>query len=207
MSAPHTPPTFGQSPYNCPICRAYAKQDWKQASFNPNLDPRLYRTICNSCHECTYWLDKKMVYPDTGSFPSPNIDLGEEIISDYLEAAGISTKSPRGAAALLRLSIQKLCKKLGEDGENINSDIGSLVKKGLNPKVQQMLDYVRVVGNEAVHPGQMDLKDNPEIVVVLARLLNEIASEMITKPREIQELYSSLPQEKLKGIEDRDKKK
>lgn len=70
-----------------------------------------------------------------------------------------------------------------------------------------MLDYVRVVGNESVHPGQMDLKDNPEIVVVLAKLLNEIASEMITKPREIQELYNTLPQDKLKGIEDRDKKK
>lgn len=148
-----------------------------------------------------------MIHPESGGFPPANIDLGAEIIADYLEAASISVKSPRGAAALLRLSIQKLCKDLGESGNNINNDIASLVRKGLHPKIQQMLDYVRVVGNDAVHPGQIDLKDDPGIVVILANLLNNIAEEMISKPREIDELYNSLPQEKLEGIKARDKKR
>jgi hypothetical protein len=46
-------------------------------------------------------------------------------------------------------------------GKDITKDIGSFVKKGLSPKIQKALDIVRVVGNESVPPGQIDLNDNP----------------------------------------------
>ena len=57
--------------------------------------------------------------------------------------------------------LQKLCKVLGQSGNNINEDIKALVESGLDPRVQKALDAVRVVGNNAVHPGQMD--GNPPI--------------------------------------------
>ena len=118
------------------------------------------------------WYEGHLIYPDQGTGPPSNPDLPEDVRADYLEAQSIANKSPRGAAALLRLAIQKLCKQLGEPGENINADIASLVKKGLHVRVQQALDVVRVIGNNAVHPGQIDLKDDRETAAALFDLVN-----------------------------------
>jgi hypothetical protein len=148
-----------------------------------------------------------MVYPDSSPAPLPNLDLPEDIKTDYEEARSIIARSPRGACALLRLCVQKLCASLGESGKDINSDIASLVKKGLNPKVQMSLDIVRVIGNEAVHPGQIDLRDQPATAAQLCSLINIIADAMITQPKTIESLYSGLPQSKLEQIEKRDKPK
>jgi hypothetical protein len=115
------------------------------------------------------------------------------------------SKSPRGAAALLRLGIQVLCRELGEPGKNINTDIASLVAKGLPIIVQQSLDIVRVTGNDAVHPGQIDT-DNPETVSQLFRLLNIIVEYMIALPKQVSGIYSGLPKDKIDGIKNRDSK-
>jgi hypothetical protein len=147
-----------------------------------------------------------MIFPDGGGAPPPNPDLTEEIKIDFEEARSILSKSPRGSAALLRLSIQKLCMQLGEPGKNINNDIGSLVKKGLPAKVQQALDALRVIGNEAVHPGQIDLSDNLETASALFGLVNFIAEKMISEPKAVEVLYGKIPPEKLAQIEKRDGK-
>ena len=128
-----------------------------------------------------------------GEIPLPNADLPDEIRGDYQEARSIVSRSPRGSAALLRLAIQKLCKELGEPGKNINDDIASLVRKGLPTRVQQALDIVRVIGNEAVHPGQIDVSDNPAIAASLFRLVNIIAEHMISEPKAIEECIARFP--------------
>ena len=207
---PFTPPESGKSAFHCPHCSAYANQLWGLAHVQRGpggLHQIDYINIgwCTHCHKDTIWVNNKLVYPDATQAPPPNPDLPDEIKTDYEEAASIITRSPRGAAALLRLCIQKLCKHLGESGKNINNDIASLVKKGLNPAIQKSLDVVRVIGNEAVHPGTIDLKDNPEIAVALCNLVNVIAEAMITQPKMIESLYLSLPNEKKKQIEQRDK--
>lgn len=144
-----------------------------------------------------------MYFPDTGTNPNPNPEMPEKVKSLYLEAAAISSKSPRGAAALLRLSIQILCKELGEKGLNINEDIKSLVAKGLPEIVQQSLDIVRVTGNQAVHPGQIDT-DNQQVVKQLFELLNVIVEYMIALPKRISGLYASLPASAVNAIGKRD---
>lgn len=58
-------------------------------------------------------------------------DLPTETRVDYEEAKAILERSPRGAAALLRLCIQKLCTHLGEKGRNLNDNVGALIWKGL----------------------------------------------------------------------------
>lgn len=145
-----------------------------------------------------------MIYPLSGSAPLPNPDLPDDIKADYEEARSIVSISPRGAAALLRLAIQKLCKHLGEPGKDINTDIGNLVKKGLAPRVQQALDVVRVVGNESVHPGQIDLRDDPEVAASMFGLVNIIAEIMISQPKHIDRLYNKLPEGKREAITRRD---
>lgn len=64
-----------------------------------------------------------------------------------------------------------------------------------------------MVGNEAVHPGTMDLRDDRATAEELFRLLNIIAEAMITQPKRIDEMYSKLPQNKLQGIAQRDGQK
>lgn len=206
---PYIPPTFDLSAYNCPHCGAYANQSWAKVYYDTGggVTRISYLTYsqCKHCDNYVIWRNSKMIFPDTGGAPMPNNDLPEEIKADYEEARTILNKSPRGAAALLRLCIQKLCKDLGESGKDINKDIGNLVKKGLPIKVQQSLDIVRVIGNDAVHPGQMDLKDDVETATKLFVLTNFIAEVMITQPKEVEKLFNSLPKNKLDGIADRDK--
>ena len=72
--------------------------------------------------------------------------------------------------------------------------------------VQHALDAVRVIGNEAVHPGTLDLKDDRDTAMRLFGLMNIIAEQMISNPKHIKELYDKLPESKRTAIEKRDKK-
>jgi len=144
-----------------------------------------------------------MVYPISGTVEMANPDLPDDIKNDYNEAKNIVNISPRGAAALLRLAVQKLCIHLGEKGANINDDIKSLVKKGLPQTMQQALDSVRVVGNNAVHPGTIDLRDNIEIAYALFGFVNIICEMLITQPKKVKEYYDKHIPESIKTVIDR----
>ncbi|WP_375193721.1 DUF4145 domain-containing protein [Marinobacter sp.] len=162
---------------------------------------------CASCGGFTLWAENDLVYPKHVSVDPPNEDMNEDIRSLYFEAATIVTDSPRGAAALLRLALQILLKQLGKSGKNINTDIKELVSEGLSPKIQQALDLLRVVGNNAVHPGKIDIDDSPDVALKLFHVINFIANEMITKPKELELLYTDLvPDDTKQHIQERDRK-
>ena len=157
-------------------------------------------TRCENCFKPTFWLETEMIYPRQSSLPEPNKDLDDEIKSLYIEAVDVYPYSSRASAALLRLCIEKLCTEL-VDGDNLNACIGLLVEEGLPEHIQQALDYCRIIGNEALHPGQIDVEENLEIVPLLFTLVNDITQEFITKPKIIKENYAYLPKEKLAQIE------
>ena len=204
---PYTPPYWERSAFNCPFCNAYAKQIWFDLHYWGDKGiTRLENDkvcFCSHCGKYSIWHDYKMVFPEFTGVEPPNSDLNFDIKRDYLEAASILQKSPRGAAALLRLAIQKLMIQLGENGKDLNTDIANLVKKGLPIKVQQSLDALRVIGNEAVHPGELDLRDDRGTAEQLFKLVNFIAEKMITEPKEIEEIYNKIPDSKKKQIEKR----
>ena len=145
-----------------------------------------------------------MIVPSEAPVAPPHQDLPKSCFSEYNEARDIVSKSPRAAAALLRLAVQKLMVELGEKGKNINNDIGSLVAKGLPVEVQQALDYCRVIGNNGVHPGEIELNDNPEITNSLFQMINFIVEDRISRPKKVAELYNILPQGALEAVEKRD---
>ncbi len=213
MKSEYLPPNIDKNAFNCPNCHVYAKQSWYYMNGSSSADGSGYQyrnqkflvSNCESCSFPTIWLGENIIFPIHSVVEGPNNDLPDEIKQDYEEARNIANLSPRGAAALLRLSIQKLCAHLGQPGRNINSDIKALVENGLPPKVQQALDSVRVIGNDAVHPGAIDLKDDRDTVNRLFKLINFIANKMITEPKEIDELYETLPQNKIDGINQRDR--
>lgn len=159
---------------------------------------------CFSCKRLAIWTSKKLRWPESAKAHWPNEDLSPEVKRDFEEAESIHLASPRGAAALLRLAIQKLCAEIEPDARDLNDAIGRMVKKGLNVQLQQALDVVRVIGNNAVHPGTIDLKDDAAAVSRLFSLVNLVADAMITQPKKIAEMYADLPPGALKGISDRD---
>ena len=159
---------------------------------------------CFNCNELSLWMFDRLLHPRTGEAPPVNPDLSADIRQVYDEASSILEASPRGAAALVRLAIQMLCKELGQPGKNINADIAALVADGLDPGIQKALDYVRVVGNNAVHPGQIDLRDGRDTAVGLFALLNVIADKLISVPKRIDQAYDTLPEGVRDAIRKRD---
>lgn len=176
-----------------------------KAEYNHVLDAgNIHFSQCYSCKDIAVWVHDKLVFPPTLTGPNPNADIPDDIKVHYEEARAILDLSPRGAAALLRLCIEKLCAYL-EPGKDLYKAIGVLRTKGLKQRVVDALDIVRVIGNEAVHPGTIDLNDDRETAEALFGLVNIITEEMISEDKHINTLYSKLPDGKRKQIEQRDK--
>jgi hypothetical protein len=215
-------PILNATSFNCPHCGITSPQTWSKnisityesrepdgRFINRVYYPSSFYKIakCNHCNDISIWLEEKMIYPHVGTVPNPNEDLPIDVKADYLEARNIVNLSPRGASALLRLSVQKLCVELGEMGKNINDDIKNLVKKGLPETLQQALDSVRVIGNNAVHPGQIDLKDDIDTAYKLFGFVNIITEMLISQPKKIKEFYEmNIPANLREQINKRDGK-
>jgi hypothetical protein len=207
------------SKFTCPYndCRTFAVQHWgvlAGISFigggswvprNPGIIPAIAFSRCEACNREAVYIGGQIVLPGETDAPPPAVDLPADCVPDYEEARAILPRSPRGAAALLRLVIQKLLPHLGATKKAIDAAIGELVAAGkIKTQIQQALDTVRVVGNESVHPGEMDLRDDRETALALFRIVNLIVETEITEPKRLEALYASLPKSKLDGIANRD---
>jgi predicted RNA-binding Zn-ribbon protein involved in translation (DUF1610 family) len=202
--------------YTCPHCGTISQMEKDFHHFQSDCQSsstgrgivvhnRLTIHRCQCCGRKIIWIDKDYIYPDIIA-EEPNTDMPEPVKQLYNEAGLIYNKSPRAACALLRLAIDRLCNELGETDRDINKNIGALVKKGLSQSVQQALDIVRVVGNKAVHPGQIAFDvDDKETAIALMKLVNLITVRMITEPKEIHSMFEQLPDSAKNAIEKRDK--
>ena len=215
MAKKYIEPQINLTSYTCPHCNTISLVEKATHRFNSDvhggrmggIEIQNILTIhrCQCCGKKIIWIDDNYVYPDIVA-EEANPDMPESVRQLYNEAGLIYNKSPRAACALLRLAIDRLCNELGETDKDINKNIGELVKKGLSPSVQKALDIVRVVGNKAVHPGQIAFDvDDKETAVALMKLVNMITERMITEPQAIDSMFEQLPDSAKNAIENRDK--
>ena len=216
-------PEFKKGAFTCPNCSAFSKQDWEfnyvnetrgkfyDSSFNFNITndiKKLYICKCENCGYLSFWYSGKLCWPLNTGVEAPLEEMPSDIKELYLEASSIIELSPKGACAILRLALQKLCNRLANQDEKkkIDGAIKKLVENGLPQTLQKAMDTVRIVGDEAVHPGEINIDDNKDIAIAMFRLMNIIVEKVVVEPKEINELYQLMPEVKLKGIENRDKK-
>ena len=209
-------PTFRADAFICPHCSHFARQRWGQSNhtsltigtttyggFDVTVD-NLLVSKCDACTKIMLWKDGNSVWPRSSLAPEAHPDFPATLRDDYEEARQIYNDSPRASAALLRLTLQKLCAYLGAPGENINSDIQHLYDEfGLGRRVRDSMDILRVIGNNAVHPGEIDLQDNREISLGLFRMINFIVDKAISEPNQIDAMYAQLPEGARDAIERR----
>lgn len=216
-------PTFKGEAYHCPHCEILSHMIWNSIH-NSRLDGKdyilyTYSATCSHCNQASIWnatyaladsscRNSIMIYPDSSGIPLPSEDMPDGIKKDYLEAASIYQKSPRGAVALLRLGLQKLCMHLGGEGKNINTDLAKLAEDELvSKKLIKSADIIRIVGNNAVHPGTINDDDFEDVSFKLFALINMIVQQGITEPKEVDNMFGSLPEGPRQAAENRDKPK
>ena len=200
------PPADQEKQFHCIHCGVFSRQNWSVLCFGYHTADKSPISVCQCehCGDLSYWFEARMIIPAEAPVPPPHHDMPASVVGEYHEARSIFARSPRASVALLRLAIQKLMPELGERGENINADIKSLVAKGLPIQVQQAFDFCRVVGNNAVHPGEINLNDTPEMGQHLFSMINFIVEDRITRPKQIAELYAQLPEPARAAVEKRD---
>ncbi|MBY2914919.1 DUF4145 domain-containing protein [Rhizobium leguminosarum] len=177
----------------------------REAVYDARVVWNLNAAQCDHCGDVSIWLHSQMIYPAGSDIPAHE-DMPRVVKETFVEAAKIVSASPRASAALARLALQQLCKELDCKKEQLHEQIGELVARGLSPDIQKMLDSVRVIGNNAVHPGEIDMKDDEPTARFILECMNRIVQRLITERVEVDALYNLLPEGARIAIEKRDAK-
>jgi hypothetical protein len=121
--------------------------------------------------------------------------MSESVARLYTEARGVFAVSERAAAALLRLALERLTVELGDDVGPLHQRIDRLVaNRGLPVIVQQTLDAVRVIGNNAVHAGEIQMEEMPGAAQALFGALNFIVERLVTQEKQMRGIIAGLPE-------------
>jgi hypothetical protein len=200
-------PREDASPMLCPHCGVVAQQRWAEMYSDLGITPRPKVCVCRECDKPSIWYRGRMLVPATGGMSPPSADLPKEVQDDYNEARAVVAYSLRSAAALLRLAIEKLCVELNEGPMKLDQHIAALVAKGLDEDTALMFDAVRLGGNNAIHPiDSIGVTANREMVGMLFWLVNEIADDVITKPKTRAEAMKLIPDDERARITTRNAK-
>lgn len=207
-------PFFKGGAFNCPHCRAYSSMQWDDFCDYSGVTIKgvegysFFESTCYHCERSVIWYLKdknpKIFFPKEVAIP-PEENMPENIKEIYEEASLILGDSPRASCALLRLALQELMKYLKENiqiynglkNRNISEDIKEIINIGnfyqeQKEMLEEAMNSIRLVGNKASHPSELDINDNSEIANILFEMINFIVGEIITKPKEREERLNKL---------------
>lgn len=192
MTVPHLP-RFGEPAFICPHCHAYASQTWFQVDFESNRGMRVANELraaqCTHCEHYSLWHFEALIYPEHADLPLPSSDLPEAIQRQYLEARCIAAQSPRSAAAILRVCVHELFAALEPHGQGLDQRATAMIARGLDARIKQALEQLRLTGERAVPPWRIDARDGREDVQRLCGLVNLVAAVSFGQRREMDSLH------------------
>jgi hypothetical protein len=149
-------------------------------------------SYCFNCNEMCLWVCDQLIWPRRTGDPEPKLHASPDIQRNDEDGSQTLEASPRGAAALLRLAIEKVCKELGESGESPKDDMASFVQEDIDARVQKVLEAVRIIESNAVCPAQIGVGDNRATAETLSGLVNLICEKMIVEPSHLRAAYAKL---------------
>jgi Domain of unknown function (DUF4145) len=149
-------------------------------------------SYCFNCNQMCLWVYDQLVWPRREAFPEPQLHAPPNLRRESEEASQTLEATPRGAAALLRIAIAKLCKELGVSGESPNDGITLFVREDVDARVQKVLDAARIIESNAMRPDQIGLGEDRATAEILSGLVNLICEKMIMEPRHLQEVYAKV---------------
>ena len=149
-------------------------------------------SYCFNCNEMCLWVYDQLVWPRREGVPEPKLHAPPNVRCESEEASQTLEASPRGAAALLRIAIEKVCEELGVSGEGPTDDIAFFVREDVDARVQKVLDAAQIIESNTMRPGQIGLGEDRATAETLSGLVNLICEKMIMEPRHLQEVYTKV---------------
>lgn len=198
--------------FDCPICLNNSFYDIYSVNLPIKMDSNIRIVACRACGqgsiwERIFWNDDYDYYlrladPIRPDAPPASSDMPVDVKADYEEARLVVNYSTRAAAALLRLSLQKLCRYLGEPGNRLDTDIRYLAKRPEFGKwLIRTVDTLRITGNNAIRPGEINQDDIDNICSGLFDFINLIINFGITQPKQWDAMHKSLPEKPERMLE------
>ncbi len=167
---------------------------------------------CQACGKLSIWIAGRRVWPPGSGGQAANTDMPDDAKVMYREAQQVSGISPRAGAALARRALEVVLENAEgwDKKKTLDKNIEAARQRGLPQEIIDAMDIVRVTGNEALHGGKIAFDDpeenGSERTATLLWLINIVATELYSKPREVRELWDALPENKKEGIIARNRK-
>ena len=180
--AEYVNPKIDLQAFNCPICGAFAQQEWNYAKGYDKMTAMVQGATkftqdikgfafsqCSHCHKHSIWntTNSSLIFPKNASRNFDLTEIPKDLAEDYEEACLVISDSPKASAALSRRCLQVLLREQGFSNKSLAQEIQDAIDSNKLPShIADSLDAIRNIGNFAAHP--MKDTNSGEVVPVEA---------------------------------------